>query len=75
MTGAEADLDIGVGVDEDTGSGREQDNDDYQLISLVTKHFRACDDDSNVPSQSRSEAVELLAEATRKIRQKKQKSK
>ena len=69
MTGAKADLDIGVGADEDTGSGREQDNDDFQLHFSVTKHFRACDDDSNVPSQSRSETVELLAKATRKISQ------
>ena len=70
VTGAKADLDIEVGADEDTGSGRKQDNEDFQRHFSVTKHFRAWDDDSNVLPQSRSEVVELLAEATRKFSQK-----
>ena len=70
VTGAKADLDIEVGADEDTGSGRRQDNEGFQRHFSVTKHFRACDDDSNVLPQSRSEVVELLAEATRKFSQK-----
>jgi hypothetical protein len=70
VTGAKADLDIEVGADEDTGSGRKQDDEDFQRHFSVTKHFRACDDDSNVLPQSRSEVVELLAEATRRFSQK-----
>ena len=71
MTGAKADLDIEVVADEDTGSGRKQDNEDFQRHFSVTKRFRACDDDSNVLPQSRSEVVGLLAEATRRFSQKK----
>ena len=37
----------------------------------MTKRFRACDDDSNVLPQSRSEVVGLLAEATRRFSQNK----
>jgi hypothetical protein len=71
VTGAKAraGLDIEVGADEDTGSGREQDNEDFQRHFSVTKHFRACDNDSNVLSQSRSEVVEILAEPTRNSNQ------
>ena len=71
VTGAKADLDIGVGDGEDTGSSRRQDNEGFQRHFSVTKHFRACDDDSDVLPQSRSEVVELLAEATRRFSQKK----
>ena len=71
MTGAKADLDIEVGAGEDTGSSRRQDNEGFRRHYSVTKHFRACDDDSNVLPQSRSEVVELLAEATRRFSQKK----
>jgi hypothetical protein len=52
VTGAKADLDIEVGADEDIGSGREQGDKDSQRHFSVTKHFRACDGDSNVLSQS-----------------------
>ena len=59
VTGAKADLGVEVGAD-----------DDFRRHFSVTKHFRACDDDSNVHPQSRSEGVEILAEATRKFSQK-----
>ena len=41
VTGAKADLDVEVGAD-----------DDFLRHFSVTKHFRACDDDSNILSQS-----------------------